>query len=134
MSQTINPNDAEEIALELATEDCYGLYEIEWALNSAFPGSSNEQRVAAASTAISSLLNQGQIEIFERIGAENEFRRVESERFYAASVLPESWTPSQDITLAIGATEAGNRRYFQRKNLNRAQVPTPRAAWPSSSR
>jgi hypothetical protein len=54
---------ARALALELGAEDEFGLYELVWSLNAAYPESSPTEHVSAARAAIVKLLDEGRIDL-----------------------------------------------------------------------
>ena len=80
MTKTINNEIAVQLALEVSTEDYIGLYEIIWELNTKFPNASLWEKYRAGSVAVSILVEQGFIQMFEKELDEpdTEFRIIEN--------------------------------------------------------
>jgi putative acetyltransferase len=103
---SIKDAEADLITLEMACEDYHGLYEIVWALNTAFPKVAKEEKISVAGRVVDSLIKRGLIEIFEWQWKSSQQRPVPVSAFYAAVNRPETWEPGETF-LAFAATEQG---------------------------
>ena len=69
----IDKSDLRRRILEDGSEDCTGLYEIIWSLNTRYPGIPRETKVAAARDVTLDLLRSGEVALYTTRWASNEY-------------------------------------------------------------
>ena len=102
--------------LTQASEDYSGLYEIVWAFRARFmPDSSEAELVAAAATAVRSLLDRGYIRLVRfRQQPEEEVVEVPENEVAAVLESADSWRPPsswEEPYPSVDVTEAGKRAW-----------------------
>lgn len=104
-----------QMLLSSASEDCFGLYEAVWEVNSAFANESLGWKYDVAREALWRLYQDGFIQ-FEKVVVKDGDRRssrVEDSETAAILDNPVSWYPEYDGTrIVFTCTEAGLKKYF----------------------
>jgi hypothetical protein len=100
----IKSERAAEIVQELLDEDDYGIYEVVWALNSAFPQESVSEKYRVANQVLLEMLKTGRARLFYVNGySTGSSSKKEVPSSEAESVLnsPTSWYPEHDSRTVV---------------------------------
>lgn len=133
MSQTINPQEAVKRLLSSATEDYFGLYEVIWEFNAAFPHASIGEKYGAAEAAVRDLLGRGWIALYRRkdgfTQSSPRYEQIEPEQVEAVLQNPTSWYPEYaDERIECTTTEAGDNAYYGGELRRNSERPTEKSA------
>jgi len=105
--------------MSMASEDMYGLHEIVWTLNVSHPNVAKEDKVAAAQSAVRSLLSRKYI-VLHRLQWHPtlDLGAIPPDQADAVITDPASWEASQEY-IGFVATAAGRREYQEGKFFDR---------------
>jgi hypothetical protein len=109
----INFVQVRTLALSSGSEDYAGLDELLGELER-FPDASEAERVAAASTVLADLLNEGLVDVFSSIWASGKYDPVPRDRAVTLIADPHSWKHSSAVSepyLTFATTPAGEAAY-----------------------
>lgn len=84
------------LALEAGVDDYTGLYEVILELNGKFPEVSEAEKIAAATAALSALLNEGQIELYRTEWPPTVYEPLALDEALKAMGFQGTWQMSQD--------------------------------------
>ena len=110
---SINQSEIEREILAAACEDYTGLYEIIWALNTSHPEIGESEKIAAAATAVQSLLERGLIELFSSEWETQAHKPVSAKEFKRIANDVTAWRPEK-IYFSFAATDVGEKFYLGR--------------------
>jgi hypothetical protein len=131
----IDAEDARWIALDNASEDWCGLYEIVWAYRTTFPAASDADRIAAARESVLCLLKDGLVEMsfYHAWGSKTcePISGVDAMRIVADADAWNDPSVSNDGSYyAVSTTDRGDKVYF----AGRSSAPhRGTKGWPGSS-
>lgn len=107
-----------ELALSLATEDYFGLYELVWKLNSKFEDSDPAERLAAAHHALQRLTAEGLTAVYRTQWMSEEYDAVATELTERVLADPSAWASPAERPdgsfYCFTSTPLGDARYFGR--------------------
>ncbi len=120
----IDAEDARWVALDNASEDWCGLYEIVWAYRTTFPAASDADRIAAAMESVLRLLKDGLLEMsFYHAWNSKTCEPISGVDAVRVVAVADSWNDpsvsSQGSYYAVSTTDRGNKVYF----AGRSAVP-----------
>jgi len=111
----IDPFRARVLALTAATEDYAGFYELLWELNTQWPDASAAEKLSAARSTLTRLLEEGLVDVYFTKWMSDDLERVPHPRAIELVGEDASWkTPDEQPERrypAFTTNEAGERAY-----------------------
>jgi len=85
--------DPKTLILDLVTEDYYGLWELVWRANTVEPGQNQQIPVAALTSALASLIRDGEVALYRGASFNGEERRVSNSDIPKELSIEANWQP-----------------------------------------
>lgn len=101
--------------LWLAIEDYSGLWEVVWEINSRYGELSETERLVLARQVVRDLASRGWVALYRCQEPYGDMVPLSPEEYDEVLLNPANWEPptADSVSIRIGATEAGERAYFE---------------------
>ena len=92
----IPASEIEELVRELASEDCYGLYEIIWSLNRLYPSLPEHEKIEAAIPVLRRALETGEVMLFTATWGSKDHEAIARDQALRMVLRVAAWAPPNE--------------------------------------